>query len=356
MCSDIYSWPFLEWQVKSCRTDKYSPKQHPNLHSVISAWTHLGVLFAPILKLWEKCIQLQESKMLFYLFHAGADVDKHSPVQVRSSLPPVLSLVGGSGRFGGGWTQSPATPTELHPWPLEHGIHFHTVYRCFVFNGGADMWHANWTHLESGSLQEKPSAVPCSGSAYKTAVENTFLCTNYYCYYFWCRIIPGILVFSHPWPRSCGEAKPCWYGVKENPLWACFLWAQAWLGGGCGLLLDARDAELVKQGTEGTGAWTEAPGDSAPAWASNGACCLGHWWLSFCRKTNIYSLLSPPKTPVPSCCYVLKELLLWVNASLEELSPVHSKSSLLCGPCLKESPNSPKSHFEEKPCNNNNNK
>jgi hypothetical protein len=39
-------------------------------------------------------MQHQESKMLFCLFHFGAEVGKHSPVRVRVSLPPMLYLVG----------------------------------------------------------------------------------------------------------------------------------------------------------------------------------------------------------------------------------------------------------------------
>lgn len=120
---------------------------------------------------------------------------------------------------------------------------------------------------------------------------------GYCCCCFWCQIIPGISVFSHPWTTG-EEAKPWWCGVKEHPLRVCFLWLRVGLGGGCGLLLDARDGMLMKQGVEGTGTWIDALGGPAPAWASDGTCCLGHWWLSFQRKASIFCFLPPSKFPV----------------------------------------------------------
>lgn len=191
--------------------------------------------------------------------------------------------------------------------------------------------HASWTRLESDSLQEKPSATPCSGAGWLSSfTTHTLHASMSNCevsrwkrvYVATVAVVAGARSSQHLSVLTLlnymrGSKAMIIWGEGEPPL-SVFPLAAGGAGRRLWTTLGCQGWNADEVGCRGYRSMDWCLGGSAPAWASNGACCLGHWWLSFRRKTIIFCFLSPSKTPIPSCCRVLEELLLpgkVVNAS-----------------------------------------
>lgn len=130
ICVQVYSWPFLQWQVKSRHTkhfDKYSQKQHPNLHSLLVHRHILSSAISTNIKAshFKEMNPTWRKKNVFLSLSPWADVGKHSPSQVIfSQITLELHLVG-RGDDLADWTQSlSSTPSSLkHIIP----VRFHRV-------------------------------------------------------------------------------------------------------------------------------------------------------------------------------------------------------------------------------------